>query len=448
MKRILILFLILAIAVPGFAQKKLSLQEAISIALQRNSALIKSKNNLESSQSQLTNAYGQLLPNLGVQGQLNWSRVDDKGGKQVFYGGIPISTQPSTQENRSYSLGIGGNITLFNGLSNIASVNQAKENFKSVEYSLEKQKQNLVFQTTDLFYLALNADELLKVRNENVQYYKKFLETVQERNRLGAVALADVYAAQVQLGNAELQLIQAQNDFDAVKNTILNFLALDVMDEYTFVDPFSDNKIVDTDTYMKDFEDLQTLVNAAMDTRFDYKSQLETVNSAKSGITIARGGIFPSLSANYSYGSSSAEINQMFNRKVLNFGLSLNIPIFSNFNTDTRIQMANVSYLNSQEDLSALNRQIKIDVKQGYLNLVAAKKSLDVAANTVTQAEQNRKINEERYKLGSATILDVLQSGRDYTDALRNKINAIYDFYRKYDNLQNALGRLDFKKYE
>ncbi|MCL6100731.1 MAG: TolC family protein, partial [Bacteroidetes bacterium] len=170
MKRILILFLILAIAVPSFAQKKLSLQEAISIALQRNSALIKSKNNLESSQSQLTNAYGQLLPNLGVQGQLNWSRVDDKGGQQVFYGGIPISTQPSTQENRSYNLGIGGNITLFNGLSNIASVNQAKENLKSVEYSLEKQKQNLVFQTTDLFYLALNADELLKVRNENVQY--------------------------------------------------------------------------------------------------------------------------------------------------------------------------------------------------------------------------------------------------------------------------------------
>ena len=448
MKRILILFLVLAIAVPNFAQKKLTLQEAISIALQRNSALIKSKNNLESSQSQLTNAYGQLLPNLGVQGQFNWSRVNDKGGAQVFYGNTPITTPPSTQENRSYSLGFGGNVTLFDGLSNIASVNQAKENLKSVEYSLEKQKQNLVFQTTDLFYLVLNAGELLKVRDENVQYYKKFSETVQERNRLGAVALADVYAAQVQLGNAELQLIQAQNDFDAVKNTILNFLALDVMDEYTFVDPFSDNKIVDTDTYMKDFEDLQTLVNAAMDTRFDYKSQLETVNSAKSGITIARGGIFPSLSANYSYGSSSAEINQMFNRKVLNFGLSLNIPIFSNFNTDTRIQMANVSYLNSQEDLSALNRQIKIDVKQGYLNLVAAKKSLDVAANTVTQAEQNRKINEERYKLGSATILDVLQSGRDYTDALRNKINAIYDFYRKYDNLQNALGRLDFKKYE
>lgn len=448
MKRILILFLILAIAVPSFAQKKLSLQEAISIALQRNSALIKSKNNLESSQSQLTNAYGQLLPNLGVQGQLNWSRVDDKGGQQVFYGGIPISTQPSTQENRSYNLGIGGNITLFNGLSNIASVNQAKENLKSVEYSLEKQKQNLVFQTTDLFYLALNADELLKVRNENVQYYKKFLETVQERNRLGAVALADVYAAQVQLGNAELQLIQAQNDFDAIKNSLLNFLALDVMDEYTFVDPFGADKTVDTDKYMKEFEDVQTLVNAALDTRFDYKSQLEVVNSAKSGITIARGGIFPSLSANYSYGSSSAEINQMFNRKVLNFGLTLNIPIFSNFNTDTRIQMANVSYLNSQEDLSALNRQIKIDVKQGYLNLVAAKKSLDVAANTVMQAEQNRKINEERYKLGSATILDVLQSGRDYTDALRNKINAVYDFYRKYDNLQNALGRLDFKKYE
>lgn len=448
MKRILVLFLIVAIAVPSFAQKKLTLQEAISIALQRNSALIKSKNNLESTQSQLKNAYGQLLPSFGAQGQFSWSRVDDKGGQQVFYGNTAVTTQPSTQENRSYTLGVGGGVTLFDGLSNIASINQANANLNSAEFSLAKQKQNLVFQTTDLYYLALNADELQKVRDENVQYYKKFLETVQERNKLGAVAIADVYAAQVQLGNAELQFIQSQNDFETAKNTLLNFLALNVMDDYSFVDPFGADKTVDTDKYMKEFDDVQSLVSAALDTRFDYKSQLELVNSTKSGITIAQGGVFPSLSASYSYGSSSADLSQMFNRKVLSFGLTLNVPIFSNFNTETRIQMADVSYLNSQEDLAALNRQIKIDVKQGYLNLVAAKKSLDVATNTVLQAEQNRKINEERYRLGSATILDVLQSGRDYTDALRNKINAIYDFYRKYDNLQNALGRLDFKKYE
>ncbi len=448
MKRILIIALVFAIVIPSYAQKNLTLQEAISIALQRNSAIIKLKNNAETSETQLKSAYGQLIPTLGVGGQLSWSRVDDKGGQQVFYGGIPISTQASVQENRSYNLYISGGVTLFDGLSNIAALNAAKDNLQATEYNIAKQKQNIVFQTTDMFYLVLNADELQKVRQENVDYYKKFLETVQERNKLGAVAIADVYAAQVQLGNAELQLIQSQNDYETAKNNLLNFLALNVMDDYTFADPFGANKSVDTDRYMKDFEDVQTLVNAAMDTRFDYKGQEKLVSAAENGVAYARGGIYPSLSANYSYGTSAAATSDLFNRKVLSFGLSLNIPIFSNFNVVNQIQSATATYLNAQEDLSALGRQVKIDVKQGYLNLNAAKKSLDVAVNTVQQAEETRKINEERYKLGSATILDVLQAGRDYTDALRNKINAIYDFYRKYDNLQNALGRLDFKKYE
>jgi len=448
MKRILIIALMLAIVLPSYAQKKLTLQEAISIALQRNSALIKMKNNLQTGESQVLNAYGKLAPDLGAQLGWSWQRVNDVGGVQRDYFGNDVTVPPSQVDSRNYSVGIGSNLTLFDGLSNYATISQAKENLKANEYGISKQKQDIVFQTTDMFYTILNADELLKVRDENVQYYRKFLETVQERNKLGAVAIADVYAAQVQLGNAELQSIQAQNDFETAKNTLLNFLALNVMDEYTFTDPFGEEKTVDTDSYMKDFNDVQTLVNAAMDTRFDYKSQLSTLNAAEEGITMARGGIFPSLTGSLQYYTYAVDPSKLFDRKVLNFGLTLNIPIFSNFSVANQIQMATSNYLNAQEDLSALSRQVKIEVKQGYLNLTAAKKSLDVAVNTVTQAGETRKINEERYKLGSATILDVLQAGRDYTDALRNKINAIYDFYRKYDNLQNALGRLDFQKYE
>ncbi len=448
MKRILIIVLVFAIVIPSYAQKNLTLQEAISIALQRNTALIKLKNNMKTNESQLLNAYGNLAPNLGGQLGWSWQRVNDVGGIQRDYFGNNVTVPPSQVDSRNYSVGVGSNITLFDGLSNYANISQAKDNLKSTEYSIAKQKQNLVFQTTDMFYLVLNAGELQKVREENVQYYKKFLETVQERNKLGAVAIADVYAAQVQLGNAELQLIQSQNDYETAKNNLLNFLALNVMDEYTFSNPFTADKSVDTDKYMKDFDDVQALVNAAMDTRFDYKSQVSTLNAAEAGITMARGGVFPSLTGSLQYYTYAVEPSKLFDRKVLNFGLTLSIPIFSNFSVANQIQMATANYMNAQEDLSALGRQIKIEVKQGFLNLNAAKKSLDVAVNTVTQAEETRKINEERYKLGSATILDVLQAGRDYTDALRNKINAIYDFYRKYDNLQNALGRLDFQKYE
>jgi outer membrane protein len=138
----------------------------------------------------------------------------------------------------------------------------------------------------------------------------------------------------------------------------------------------------------------------------------------------------------------------MFDRKSLRVGMSLNIPIFSNFSTETQIQQAEINKMNQLEDLRSLERQIKIEIKQGYNDLIAAKKSLDVANKNVLASEENRKINLERYNLGSATILEVLQSNRDYIDAMRNRINSVYDFYRKYYNLNNAIGRLDFSKYE
>ena len=448
MKRILAFVLVFSFTLPVFAQKQLTIQEAISIALKRNSSLIKLKNNYESSKSQVLNAYGQLIPNLAVQGGWSWYRVNDIGGIQRDFFGQDVQVPPSQTDTRSYDVGLGGSFTLFNGLSNYETINQAKNNVKASEYNLSKQKQNIVYETTDFFYLALNAAELLKVRDENVQYYKKFLETVQERNKLGAVAVADVYSAQVQLGNAELQSIQAQNDNETVKNNLLNFLALNVMDEYTFVDPFGTDNAVDTDKYMKDFQDIQTMVNAALDSRFDYKSQEATLDAARNGINSAKGGIYPSLTGLYQYYTQAADFNGLFNRKTFNVGLTLNVPIFSNFNVETQIQMAEVSYNNAREDLSVLERQVKIDVKQGFNDLVAAKKTLDVAVNNAIYAEETRKINQERYNLGSATILDVLQAGRDFTDAQRNKINAIYDFYRQHDKLTNSLGRLDFSKYE
>lgn len=202
MKRIFLFVMLMGFILPVNAQKKLTLDEAISIALQRNTALIKTKNNLETNESQLKNAYGSLLPTLGARAEWNWQRVDDAGGVQRNYLGELTDTPPSKTENRNYSLGFGGGITLFDGLANYANIAQKKDNLQSAEYNFEKLKQNVVFTTTDLFYQVLNANELKNVREENVKYYQKFYETVQERNRLGSIALADVYTAQVQLGNA------------------------------------------------------------------------------------------------------------------------------------------------------------------------------------------------------------------------------------------------------
>jgi outer membrane protein len=441
--------MILILAAPNFAQKKITLQEAITIALQRNTSLIKMKYGLESSQAQLKNAWGELLPSLSTSAAMSWQRIDDKGGgSQRDYLGNLQTVPATTTENRSYQISASGNVMLFDGLANYATISQKQNNLKSAEYSIAKQKQNIVFQTTDYFYQVLNADELKGVREENLKYFQRLYETVQERNKLGSVTLADVYSSQVQLGNAELLLIQAQNTYETLKANLLNYLALNVLEDYTLVDPFASSKVVDTDSYLKDFADVQSMVNAALDNRFDFKSQQLTVSAAESGVTIANSGVLPTLGASYSYSTSAVATEDLFNRKSLYVGVQLSLPIFSNFSVESSMQAAQVVKKSAQEDLSALERQIKIEIKQTYLDFVAAKKSLDVAVKNVDAAKETQRINQERYNLGSATLLDVLQANRDYIDAQRNKINTIYDFYRQHDKLNNAIGRLDFSKFE
>lgn len=448
MKKLILAIITIALAIPVSAQKILTLQEAVSIALQRNTSLIKVKNTLETSETQLKSAYGDLIPTLGANAGWSFQRINDAGSVQRDFLGNEVATPASQVDNRSYSAGIGGSVTLFNGLANFANISQKKDYLKATEYNIEKKKQDVVYEATNYYYLVLNAEELMKVREENVKYYQKFYETVNERNRLGIVAKADVYTAQVQLGNAELLLIQAQNNYQTSMSNLLNYLSLDVLEDFKVVNPFGAEGFIDSESYLNDYDNVRAMVNSALDTRFDFKSQQLSVSSAESGLTIARSGLFPSLTGSYSYSSAASKYDKLFDRKVFNVSLSLNFPIFSNWNTENSIQLAQVSLKNAKEDLLALERIIKIDVKQGFLDLSAAKKSLDVATKNVTAAEETRKINQERYNLGSGTILEVLQADRDYTDAQRSKINTTFDYYIKRDKLSNALGKLDYKKYE
>ena len=303
--------------------------------------------------------------------------------------------------------------------------------------------------TTTFYYSGvISSAELVKVREENVKFNEKLLETIKERNRLGSIPIADVYTQQVTVGNAQLLLIQAENNYVSAKNNLLNFLALGIFEEYNLVDPFTENSNEIEDEILKDQYNFEGLVKEAFENRADYKSKLLDVESADEGQTIAMSGLLPSLSGNYSYSTTATKPNNLFNSENYRVGLSLNLPIFSNWNTEASMQFAEVNYLNQLEDLTALERTIKIEVKESFLNLVASKKQLEVTDANIKAAKENRRVNNERYNLGSGTILDVLQSDKDYTQALTDNISARFEYFQNRDKLMNALGKLDFSIYQ
>jgi outer membrane protein len=447
--RILCSFLlILFYSVTSFGQNVLTLDEAINIALKRNTTLQKSINSMQSSESNYKASLGGLLPNISADGSWSWSNATQQGSS-VSLGGYVFNTSSSTTITRNYSAGVNASWTLFDGLSNYANISQSKNALESAKMQLENLKQNIVFQTITYYYAIVNNQQLLKVKEDNVTWNKKNLETIVERNKLGAVTLADVYAQQVQEGNAELDLIQTNNNLETAKSNLLYYLGEDVLANYTFADSLTNKEqdILNSDLTSK-FGDLNELAKKALSNRSDYKSAALDYEAAKNGITSAKGGYLPTLTNSDSYSLYANSLSDLSKSRTLSIGLTLSVPIFSGFSTDNNVQIAEVNAMNKKVDMDDLKRTVKQNLQTTYLNVLAAQKSLEVNKRNVMAAEENLRITQEKYSLGSGTLLDVLIANSNYTTARTNFINSEFQYIILNGQMKFYLGELDYKSFE
>ncbi len=449
MKMLVILLMIGAVVtVEAQPTKSLTLKDALDIALERNVSVIQARNSLEGSQSAQQAAVGSLLPTLAASGsylnQRNWS--PSTGGGTILVGGFPVDVPASggSLMRESYSAGIDSRVVLFNGFANTSNVRRAQSNTSATEYSLNRTEQNTIFQTHQLYLNIVRTYELLKVNEDNLKRSQRQLERITESNKVGAVALADVYRQQVQVGTDELNLIQAQSNHEKAKQDLLAFLGVDFTTEFSF-----DFKGIPNDVDTSEFAAVNArytnfgdLVNGALQKRPDYLSSIENVNGADASVTAARAGHFPTVSASASYGYNNTTLSTLGDNKNLSLNLNVSLPIFSGFATQNQIEQASVQRKNAEEGLNQARRQITVDIRKALLDLEASEKQLMVTKSSVVSAEMDRKIAEEKYNLGAGTLLDLLVANANYTNALSNKVNALINYLLAKKNTEFALGTI------
>ncbi|WP_290661543.1 TolC family protein [Ignavibacterium sp.] len=443
-----IFLFILIISGTSIAQTKITLSDAIQLALQKNTTLNQAENNILSQESGLTAAYGNFLPSFSGFASWGWDR-NEQAGSIRYLNGIPFNIPKITSETRSYVASVNSDITLFDGLSNIANLSSASNNLNSIRFYVEYLKQQTVFNTITRYYNLMTQMALLKVREENVKKQEINFKTIEEKNRLGAATLADLYQQQVELGNAELQVINQNLELQKAKNNLLIFLGLDVTGDYTFETEFTirEENILTTDLE-EDYKNIQERISDAYKNRLDYKSKLYELESSLDQITIARSGHFPRLTGSLSFSSYSNKFDDLFKSKTYSVGLNLNIPVFSGFSVSNRVQIAEIQSMNKELEVRELERQIKQQINESYLSLIAAKKSLSVSEKNVKAAEERLKIEQERYNLGSGKLLDLLIANSSYVTAKTDYVNAQYSYIIISDQIKYYLGILDISKYE
>lgn len=420
-----------------YSQKKISLNDAINLAVNQNSSVVKNSNSIITYQANIKNAYGNLLPNLNIGGGFNWQRISDDGGKtQIDYFGNPQTIGPSQIDSRNWSVSARGNVTLFDGLSNIASINKSKSDLEAAKLNLEKLKQDVILQTVNLYVQIVSYQKLLNFQQEDLDYNNGLLDRVKEMYNLKMVSISDVYSQEAQSANSRVAFLQAKNNLEKAKINLISYLSLDISQNYQF-----DSTITTANDSLLTNVKSEDLIEYALNNRKDFQSMRYQQESAQNQLTIARGGLFPILTGNYGFSSSAVQPSDLMNRRIYSFGLSLNIPVFSNWNTETSIQSAEVQVKNNEEDLKTLESNIKSQVATAALDLQTARQQLDASNTALTATKESWQIKKESYRLGAATYLDLQLAYNNYLQAQYNKINNEYKYLFAQYTLLNVIGR-------
>lgn len=429
-------------------QTKITLDKAIKIALQKNTSLNQAKNNIISQESVLKSAYGNLFPSLSVQGSWNWEKTQQAGSTR-FFNGIPFIIPSTTSETKSFFAGLSSDVILFDGLANIENIDLSKNNLNSIKLFVEYLKQQIALNTIVKYYMVLTQKELLKVREENLKKQRITYQLIEERNRLGAATMADLYQQQVELGNAELQLINQSLEVEKAQNDLIIFLGLDISGNYEFSDESIERISFDQIKNLEEnFGDIQTRISEAYNNRLDYKSKLLELKSSLNSVNIARAGHLPTVVGSFGFSTFSNKLNDLFDSKSYSVGLRINFPIFSNFNISNRIQLAEIQSLNKQLEINELERKIKQEITQTYKAFLSAKKSLSVSEKNVKAAEERLRIEQEKYNIGSGRLLDLQIANAAFVVAQTDFVNSQFNYLIISEQIKFYLGILDISKFD
>ena len=329
--------------------------------------------------------------------------------------------------------------------SNSASVNmpiyqggRLKEGRKSARYALssadlalENTMQTVRLQSTIYYFNVLQYRNLIEVYEEEVLTLQEHLRNVNAQFRVGTVAKVDVLESQVELANAQQNLVNIQNSYDVAVAELNNYIGLPAD---TVIRP------QDTLTYRRYSMSLGDCTTYALENRADAAMADYAVKRAESAKRSAKAGWRPSVSAGI---SKEIDTQHLWNHKYSDqwrAGISASWNIFDGGITRAQVNQADAELVRLQEVAAQTREQIQLEVQSYFLQLHAAEKNIVTTQASVALAEENYKIAQVRYAAGVGTNLDVMDASRKLTEARSNYFTALYNYNTAKASLDRYMG--------
>ncbi len=373
------------------------------------------------------------LPNLN--GAI--TAVDANEGSRIGAGSLTASR---LLEHAGAGVTLSQLITDFGRTINLVSSSKLLE--KAQNANAMATAEDVVLATDQAFYNALQAQALLKVAQQTVTTRGSVEHQVDELAKNKLKSNLDLAFAQVNLSQAKLLQLDAQNNVDSTLAALTAVLGFDKQVQYELSDSEEETQLPppppDVDvlisTAIQQRPDLQSLTfnqQAAEKFRRAQRDQLLPTISALgiTGVTPVRpdcfGGCFPSYFISSWYGA---------------IGVNMNVPIFNGFLFAAEASEANYRAKAATENTRDLRDRVVRDVRTAWLAANTAFQRVGVEAELAKEADLGLTLAQGRYQLGLGSIVELSQAQLQQTDAAIGYVNAQYQYRLSLSTLNFEIG--------
>jgi outer membrane protein len=417
---------ILAIAcTPTAAQtvQKLSLHEAEQIAIQNHPQIQAAANLASAAKSQVTEQRSAYYPT--AFGSV--TAVDSENNSRIAAGAL---NNPIIYERYANGLTVNQLVTDFGRTYQL--VKSSNLHAQAAQESVVNTRADVLLNVDRAYFGVLKAQAVLSVAQETVKDRQLVSDQVTELEKNKIKSGLDVSFANVDLAQARLLLIQAQNDLDT---SYAEFsAALGYGDQRTF-------QLTEEPMPAAPPSEFQTLLGEAMQNRPDLISLRLDTASAHTYATAERDLWFPTISAAGTAGLTPVGADQLAPRYAA-VGVNVNIPIFNGHLYGALRSEANSRARADDQYVRDLQDRIVRDVRTAWLNANSAFQRLAVAEQLLKSATDALDLAQSRYRLGLSSIIEFSQAQLNLTQAQLESATAKYDYQAQLSVLSYQVGAL------
>lgn len=341
-------------------------------------------------------------------------------------------------QNNTYQAGLNASYVLWAGGQIRNSVNLAKVGAEQGLFNLRHVQDTVTKQVVGFCYDIIYAAALIRVQEEYLDIAKQHLEEAQAKYKQGLASSLDVLTQKVKVENIEPTVLQAQKNFELGNLYLRQILNRDPEDRIYLTWTQKDLELPQTPS-------LDELYNLAMEKRPELKLSKLAVDAAHYNVKIARSGHMPVLALNGNYTYNGVTDNGFPQHKQDYYwssaaGVTLSVPLFEGFKVSSQVAQKELAYEQAVVAYQNKMKNVRIQVKEAWLNLEEARSRIEATKGVVEQARENLNSQMKRYRAGLTSQLEVNDAISNVNDSDLKYVQAVYDGAIALSDLKFAVG--------